>query len=238
VDGPNIQILLRSSSVNRSRRLYLDVFGLAIIRGFGPKDDPDPVFSLSPGLREVAGHAAAVQIPVNCQRPPSSVCGAYCRTVPITCRFDGFTSARPATTTVGTVSFPSERTPSPRDPCGCRLSGNAAGSISSAAAGRGKIRSPAASKCRPRPAPRPPRHLPLLTGRVRLPPSETDGGRLFTRRLRARAQAAGPSQRRPLRPAPQRLSAARPHRNRRLLITAIAPDAAFARWPVRTRVVA
>lgn len=47
------------------------------------------------------------------QRPPSRVCGAHARTAPSTCRFEGFTSARPAaTTTVGTVSFPSatERT--------------------------------------------------------------------------------------------------------------------------------
>ena len=36
------------------------------------------------------------------QRPPSRVCGAYARTAPGTCRPEGFTSARPATTTVGT----------------------------------------------------------------------------------------------------------------------------------------
>jgi len=77
VDGLNSQILLRSGSVNRSRRLHLDVLGLAISRDFGSPDDPNPVFSLSPGLLEVSGHAAAVQIPVNLQRPPSSACGAY-----------------------------------------------------------------------------------------------------------------------------------------------------------------
>jgi hypothetical protein len=46
------------------------------------------------------------------QRAPPSASGACSRTVAINCRFDGFTIARPATTTVGTVSFPSatERT--------------------------------------------------------------------------------------------------------------------------------
>jgi hypothetical protein len=41
------------------------------------------------------------------QRGVPSACGACARTAPISCRFDGLTSARPATTTVGTVSFPS-----------------------------------------------------------------------------------------------------------------------------------
>jgi hypothetical protein len=35
-----------------------------------------------------------------------SASGACVRTASISCRFDGFTSAWPATTTVGTVSFP------------------------------------------------------------------------------------------------------------------------------------
>jgi len=56
---------------------------------------------------------------------------------------------------------------------------------------------PAGSRSAPRPAPCPPRHLTLLIGRVRIPPSETDGGQLFTRGHRACAEAAGPSQRRP-----------------------------------------
>ena len=55
MDGPGSLILLRSSSVDRSRRLHLDVLGLAISRDFGPPDDPDPVFCLSPGLLEVCG---------------------------------------------------------------------------------------------------------------------------------------------------------------------------------------
>lgn len=61
------------------------------------------------GERQVAVPGTRLQIPVNLQRPSSS---AYARTAPITCRLDGFTSARPATSTVGTVSFPSatERT--------------------------------------------------------------------------------------------------------------------------------
>jgi hypothetical protein len=37
---------------------------------------------------------------------PERACGACVRTSSISCRLDGFTSARPATTTVGTVSFP------------------------------------------------------------------------------------------------------------------------------------
>lgn len=55
MDGPGSLILLRSSSVDRSRRLHLDVLGLAISRDSGPPDDPDPVFCLSPGLLEVCG---------------------------------------------------------------------------------------------------------------------------------------------------------------------------------------
>ena len=48
MDGPGSLILLRSSSVGRSRRLHLDVLGLAISQDFGPPDDLDPVFCLSP----------------------------------------------------------------------------------------------------------------------------------------------------------------------------------------------
>src|SRR5262249_10190883 len=52
------RILLRPSDLDRSRRFYRDVLGLAIYREFGPPDDPGVVFFLGPGLLEVSGHAA------------------------------------------------------------------------------------------------------------------------------------------------------------------------------------
>ena len=51
------RILLRPSDLDRSRRFYRDVLGLAIYREFGPPDDPGVVFFLGPGLLEVSGHA-------------------------------------------------------------------------------------------------------------------------------------------------------------------------------------
>jgi catechol 2,3-dioxygenase-like lactoylglutathione lyase family enzyme len=44
--------------LDRSRRFYRDVLGLAIYREFGPPDDPGVVFFLGPGLLEVSGHTA------------------------------------------------------------------------------------------------------------------------------------------------------------------------------------
>ena len=52
------RILLRPSDLDRSRRFYRDVLGLAIYREFGPPDDPRVVFFLGPGLLEVSGHVA------------------------------------------------------------------------------------------------------------------------------------------------------------------------------------
>ena len=52
------RILLRPSDLERSRRFYRDVLGLAIYREFGPPDDPGVVFFLGQGLLEVSGHAA------------------------------------------------------------------------------------------------------------------------------------------------------------------------------------
>ena len=52
------RILLRPSDLERSRRFYRDVLGLAIYREFGPPDDPGVVFFLGPGLLEVSGHSA------------------------------------------------------------------------------------------------------------------------------------------------------------------------------------
>ena len=52
------RILLRPSDLDRSRRLYRDVFGLAVYGEFGPPDDPGVVFFLGQGLLEVSAHAA------------------------------------------------------------------------------------------------------------------------------------------------------------------------------------
>lgn len=52
------RILLRPSDLDRSRRFYRDVLGLAVYREFGPPDDPGVVFFLGSGLLEVSGHAA------------------------------------------------------------------------------------------------------------------------------------------------------------------------------------
>jgi catechol 2,3-dioxygenase-like lactoylglutathione lyase family enzyme len=58
VDVLSSRILLRPSDLDRSRRFYRDVLGLAIYREFGPPDDPGVVFFLGPGLLEVSGHMA------------------------------------------------------------------------------------------------------------------------------------------------------------------------------------
>ena len=58
MDVLSSRILLRPSDLDRSRRFYRDVLGLAVYREFGPADDPGTVFFLGPGLLEVSGHAA------------------------------------------------------------------------------------------------------------------------------------------------------------------------------------
>src|SRR5215471_13353796 len=58
MDVLSSRILVRPSDLDRSRRFYRDVLGLAIHREFGPPDDPGVVFFLGPGLLEVSGHAA------------------------------------------------------------------------------------------------------------------------------------------------------------------------------------
>jgi predicted enzyme related to lactoylglutathione lyase len=50
------RILLRPVDLDRSRRFYRDVLGLAVYREFGPADDPAVVFFLGQGLLEVSGH--------------------------------------------------------------------------------------------------------------------------------------------------------------------------------------
>jgi catechol 2,3-dioxygenase-like lactoylglutathione lyase family enzyme len=59
VDVLSSRILVRPSDLDRSRRFYRDVLGLAIYREFGPQDDPGVVFFLGPGLLEVSGHTAS-----------------------------------------------------------------------------------------------------------------------------------------------------------------------------------
>jgi catechol 2,3-dioxygenase-like lactoylglutathione lyase family enzyme len=58
VDVLSSRILVRPSDLDRSRRFYRDVLGLAIYREFGPPEDPGVVFFLGPGLLEVSGHTA------------------------------------------------------------------------------------------------------------------------------------------------------------------------------------
>ena len=58
MDVLSSRILLRPSDLDRSRRFYRDLFGLAVYREFGPPDDPGLVFFLGQGLLEVSGHAA------------------------------------------------------------------------------------------------------------------------------------------------------------------------------------
>jgi catechol 2,3-dioxygenase-like lactoylglutathione lyase family enzyme len=54
----SLNVLLRPSDLDRSRRFYRDALGLAMCREFGPADDPGVVFFLGPGLPEVSGHTA------------------------------------------------------------------------------------------------------------------------------------------------------------------------------------
>jgi catechol 2,3-dioxygenase-like lactoylglutathione lyase family enzyme len=49
------RILLRPADLDRSRRFYRDVLGLAIYREFGPPADPGLVFFLGSGFLEVSG---------------------------------------------------------------------------------------------------------------------------------------------------------------------------------------
>jgi catechol 2,3-dioxygenase-like lactoylglutathione lyase family enzyme len=58
VDVLSSRILIRPTDLDRSRRFYRDIMGLAIYREFGPADNPGVVFFLGQGLLEVSGHAA------------------------------------------------------------------------------------------------------------------------------------------------------------------------------------
>src|SRR5215472_14801483 len=66
MDVLSSRILLRPGDLDRSRRFYRDLLGLAVYREFGPPDDPGLVFFLGQGFLEVSGHArlAAAGVPV------------------------------------------------------------------------------------------------------------------------------------------------------------------------------
>jgi catechol 2,3-dioxygenase-like lactoylglutathione lyase family enzyme len=57
VDVLSSRILLRPADLDRSRRFYRDILGLAVYREFGPADNPAVVFFLGQGLLEVSGRA-------------------------------------------------------------------------------------------------------------------------------------------------------------------------------------
>ena len=57
MDVLSSRILLRPADLDRSRRFYRDMLGLAIYREFGPPDARGTVFFLGPGLLEVSGRA-------------------------------------------------------------------------------------------------------------------------------------------------------------------------------------
>ena len=57
MDVLSSRILLRPGDLDRSRRFYRDLLGLAIYREFGPPEDPGLVSYLGQGLLEVSGHA-------------------------------------------------------------------------------------------------------------------------------------------------------------------------------------
>jgi predicted enzyme related to lactoylglutathione lyase len=59
VDVLSSRILIRPTDLDRSRRFYRDIMGLAIYREFGPADNPGVVFFLGQGLLEVSGQAAS-----------------------------------------------------------------------------------------------------------------------------------------------------------------------------------
>ena len=52
------RILIRPADLDRSRRFYREVLGLAVCREFGPAGDPGVVFFLGQGLLEVSGRSA------------------------------------------------------------------------------------------------------------------------------------------------------------------------------------
>lgn len=55
VDVLSSRVLVHPSDPARSRRFYRDVLGLAVVREFGPPDDPGLVFATGGGFLEVSG---------------------------------------------------------------------------------------------------------------------------------------------------------------------------------------
>lgn len=53
------RVLLRPGNLERSRRFYRDVLGLAVYREFGPAGNPGVVFFLGPGFLEVSSGGGA-----------------------------------------------------------------------------------------------------------------------------------------------------------------------------------
>jgi len=60
VDVLSSRILLRPYDLDRSRRFYRDVLGLAIYREFGPPDDPGVVFFLGRACSRCPGTRLAL----------------------------------------------------------------------------------------------------------------------------------------------------------------------------------
>ena len=58
MDVLSSRILLHPSDLNRSRRFYREVLGLAVYRESGPPDDPGVVIFLGSGFLEVSERAA------------------------------------------------------------------------------------------------------------------------------------------------------------------------------------
>ena len=55
MDVLSSRTLLRPADLDRSRRFYRDILGLAVYREFGDRDDPGLVFFLGGGHLEVSG---------------------------------------------------------------------------------------------------------------------------------------------------------------------------------------
>jgi catechol 2,3-dioxygenase-like lactoylglutathione lyase family enzyme len=58
MDVLSSRVLLRPADLERSRRFYRDVLGLAVAREFGPAAHPGTVFFLGNGLLEVSGQSS------------------------------------------------------------------------------------------------------------------------------------------------------------------------------------
>lgn len=55
MDVLSSRVLVHPSDPERSRRFYRDVLGLAVVREFGPREDPGLVFAVGGGHLEVSG---------------------------------------------------------------------------------------------------------------------------------------------------------------------------------------